>query len=197
MGGVAWIAAPLAAVALSGCYTSRTAIPSGDLPRVITAAVRNPLADVTVDDEHGKPVRTRGRLDAVLVLQPGPQWGEDRFEAPVLARIDGDWLTVWDREKLRSYAPPQIGRIEVQRYDTVGATKAGVLLTVFGGLTMIGGGVLIGLIPEAHTGVPIFGIPIMSAGIGLVVGGIPLIVAGNRAPAAVIAAGPGGIQLRF
>jgi hypothetical protein len=197
MGGVAWIAAPLAAVALSGCYTSRTAIRGGDLPRVIFSAARNPREEVRAVDETGEPVVTSGRLDVVTVLQPGPAIGEDRFEAPVLARFDDTWLTVWNKGKLRSYQPSQIGRIVVQRYDTVGASKAGVLLTVFGGLTMVVGGVLIGLIPAAHDGLPYYGIPVMSAGIGLVVGGIPLLVAANRAPAAVISAGPGGIQLRF
>jgi hypothetical protein len=197
MSGVAWIAAPLAAVALSGCYTSRTAIRGDDLPRVILSAVRNPREKVSAVDETGKPVVSSGRLDVVTVLQPGPAIGEDRFEAPVLARLDGAWLTIWNEDKLRSYQPYQIGRIVVQRYDTVGAGKAGILLTVFGGLTMVGGGVLIGLIPAAKTGVPYFGIPIMSAGIGLVVGGIPLLVEANRTPAAVLTAGPGGLQLRF
>lgn len=194
---VAWIAAPLAAVALSGCYTARIAIRADDLPRVIVAAVRAPDQEESAVDEVGRPVQTSGRLDAVVVLQPGPQRGEDRFEAPVLARLDESRLTVWNKEMLRSYEPYRIGRIVVERYDTHGASKAGLLLTIFGGAATVGGAILFAQVSHAHDGLPFFGIPIMTAGVGLVVGGVPLIVAANRAPASVIAAGPGGLQLRF
>lgn len=196
LGAVGWIAAPIAAVALTGC-TVRTGIRPDSLPGVLMAAERNPHAPVMSAGEGNFEVQTQGRLDAVVVTRSGPNQVRNRFEGPVRARLDGVALMVWNRGTLESYAIDDIARVVVERYDHPGAVKAGVVLTVVGAAATFGGSLLFAQVGHAHDGLPFFGIPIMTVGLGLGAGGIPLIIAGKREPERWIAGGPGGIGIRF
>ena len=69
-------------------------------------------------------------------------------------------------------------------------------MTALGAITTAGGAVLFAQVAHANDGLPIFGIPIMTAGVGRCAGGIPLIVAGKRAPESTVAGGPGGFTIR-
>ncbi len=157
-------------------------------------AARYPLQPVSTVDEQGHAVEIRGRVDAVIVTRTSVQ---ERFEAPVDARFDGPALTVWTRGTLQSYARQDVTRVKVQHYDTHAAVRTGTVLTVLGAAMTLGGTLLFAQVGHAKDGLPFIGLPIITAGIGLGAGGIPLIVAGNRPPAGMITAGPGGLQLRF
>lgn len=175
----------------------RTGIRPDSLPHVLWEAERNPHAPVTAVGEEDDEVQTQGRLDAVVVTRTGPEKVRNRFGAPVRARFDGTSLVVWNRGTLQSYTPFEIGRVVVERYDNPGAVKAGVVLTVVGALMTVGGTLLFAQIDHAHDALPVLGIPILTAGIGLGAGGIPLIVAGKREPEPMFAGGPGGVRIHF
>jgi hypothetical protein len=175
-------AACLALVSLVAC-TSRTAIRPDQLPRVTEAAAADPAEPVDVLDEAGQAVELSGRFDAVSVT-PGGGGPPDRFSAPIEARVEGQELMVRSLERGKAYALPRGPRVVVQRYNTKAAVVSGSILTGFGGLALIGGAVFMGYFVAQNNEFSGFGfvggIPIMSVGLGLAGGGIPLLVAGTR-----------------
>jgi hypothetical protein len=98
---------------------------------------------------------------------------------------------------MQTYSPQDIARVVVERYDQPGAVKAGIVLTVIGSVMTVGGTLLFAQIGHSHDGLPAIGMPILTAGIGLGAGGIPLIVAGKREPQPMLYGAPGGLRINF
>jgi hypothetical protein len=171
--GFATIAVIGAAVALSACSTT-TAIRPGDLPIVAAEA------------ERGSDAARHGRLDAVVVTLRSRREAEDRYAAPLSARIDGVSLVVASEGREHRYAPGDIKSVEIQRYDTQLAIIAGTALTTLGAAAILLGAVAVGGYTHETKGNQLLaitlGFPLVTGGVGLAAGGVPLIIAGARDP---------------
>jgi hypothetical protein len=171
------------ALALCAC-TSRTAIRPDQLPIVTNAAAEDPKAPVEVVDAEGQRTELTGRFDAVAVTRAGIDEKIDRFEAPVTARFEGPLLRVNSHTRQGEYTSAMVRRVEVERYQTTRAIVSGSILTSFGGTFLVAGAVFMGAFLAKDDEYSAFGlvggIPMMSIGLGLAGGGIPLLVAGSR-----------------
>ncbi len=76
-----------------------------------------------------------------MLTLSSPRGWEQRFEASVVARLDGPFLTAWNKRMTQADTLPELTGVTVQRYDARGAIRTGIVLTVLGAAMTAGGAI--------------------------------------------------------